>query len=151
MPPALERCDEPDLYDFQGEIFRNHSLAERENVAVVVLPPQPGRLQIPTKRAADASHFVGDDRFAISRSAEHNATFTLPSRHRFRRGTDEERIVDWVRAERPKITDFVPERSQKCLYFFFVLKSSVIGTDGYFQGPQHRAREIRLSRAEVPS
>jgi hypothetical protein len=40
----------------------------------------------------------------------------------------------------------VLQRSQKCLYFFFVFKPSVVGTDGYFQGPQDRAREFRLSR-----
>jgi hypothetical protein len=43
----------------------------------------------------------------------------------------------------------VLERSQKCLYFFFVLKSGVVGTNGYFQGPQNRAREFGLSRAET--
>src|SRR5450755_4090528 len=110
---------------------------------------QPRRFQIPAKRAADTPHFVGDHCFAVSRSAEHNAALELATGHCFRRGTDEQRIVDRLRTERPEISDFVPERGQKRPYFFFVLKSGVVGTNGYFQGPQHRAREIRLSRAEM--
>src|SRR5258706_532057 len=103
------------------------------------------------QRSANAPHFVGDERFAVSRSAKHNAALEFATRHRFRRRADEQRIVDRLRTERAEIADFVPERSQKRPYFFFVLKSCVVRANGYFQGPQHRAREIALSRAEVHS
>src|SRR5579862_1797086 len=150
MPSTLERSDEPNFHDIQRQVLGNHSLANREDVAVIVRSAKARRLQAPAKGAADAVHLVGDYRFAVSRSAEHDAAFELAAGHRFRRGADEQRIIDRrFGAERAEIFHFVPERRQKRPNFLFVVKSGVIGTNGDLQGPQHMAREIGLSSAEM--
>lgn len=112
MPASGEGRDEPQLYNFQRKILGNHPLAERDNVAVIVLPREPRCFQIPAKRAADAPHFIGNHRFTVSRSAEHDAALEFAAGHRFRSRTDEQWIVDRSGAERAEIADFVAERGQ---------------------------------------
>src|ERR1700740_3206165 len=107
MPPARKRCDQPDLYDFQGQILRNHSLAEGKDVAVVVLPSEPGRLEAPAKRAAYTAHLVGYDGFPITRSAKHNPALNFTPRYCLRRGANKQRIVHRLFAEGAEVAHFV--------------------------------------------
>src|SRR5206468_6469702 len=86
----------------------------------------PGRLFIPAKCAAQPVHFVRHHRFAIPRSAEHDASFTFTARHRFRRRPDEERIIHRFLAECTEVFHFVPKRSEQFFHFFLVTKTRVI-------------------------
>jgi len=97
-----------------------------------MLSRQPRCFQTPAESATNASYFVGDDRFAVSRSAKNDSAITFTIGHCLRRRANEQRVIDRLCAERTEIQDFVPERSQKCHYFFFVLKSGMIGTEDEF-------------------
>src|SRR5260370_34747379 len=57
---AGKRRGQPDLDDFEGQIFGEHAFAERENVAVVVLAGQTRALDAPAAVAADAAALLGD-------------------------------------------------------------------------------------------
>ena len=117
MPAAIKRRGQPNLHDFQRQILGNHPLAEGKNIAVVVRSGQACRFEAPAKGAANAVHFVGDHRFAIPRSAEHDAALAFAARHGFRRGADEKRIIHRVGAERAEILDFVPCAASSALIF----------------------------------
>jgi len=84
-------------------------LPERKNVAVVMLSRQLRGFQTPAESAANAVHFVGNDRFAVSRSAKNNSAIAFAAGHSLRCRADEQRVVDRFGAERTEIPDFVPE------------------------------------------
>src|ERR1700704_1654721 len=73
-----ERRDQPDLHNFEGQFLRNHSLAQRKHVAVVVFARQPRGVEIPAQRAANASDFIRDDCFAVARPPHHNTPRAPP-------------------------------------------------------------------------
>src|SRR5665213_300845 len=134
MPPAFKRCHKPYFHDFQRQIFGDHSLPNGKNVAVIVLSCQAGSFQAPAKRAANTAHFIRNDCFAISRATQHDPAFAFARSHSLRCGTNEQGIIDRLGAGGAEIDDFMAERSQKSLDFFFVLKPGMVGTDGDSQG-----------------
>src|SRR5262249_26604987 len=88
--------------------FGDHALAEGNDVRIVVRASQPGGLDIPADRSADAADAIGHDRLAVSGAAENDAAFEVATSHRFSRRPDEWGIVDGIRRCRSKIRDVVP-------------------------------------------
>ncbi len=82
MPSAGEIGGEPEADNFQRQFRRNRALTEREDVRVVVLARPARGVEAPTKRAADAFDFVGNDGLAIAGAAQRNTALEFPARHR---------------------------------------------------------------------
>ena len=55
MAATLKGRLQPGPHDFQRQLFRHHTLTEREHVGIVVSTSQSGRLNIPTECAANSS------------------------------------------------------------------------------------------------
>jgi hypothetical protein len=140
-----KRRGEPHFNNFEGQVLWDHSLAEREHVAVIVLAGKPRRLETPAQSAADPSNLIRHNSFSISGAAQNDAAFTLPTRDRFGRRPYEQWIIDRLRAGRAEILVLVPEALQDALDFFFVLESSVVGSKCDFQQRENMVREIVLS------
>ena len=77
MPAAFKRRGKPDLHNFERHFERDQPLAKAQDVGVVMLARKTGALQVPTNRAADAPHLVGDNGFTIARTAQDNAALAL--------------------------------------------------------------------------
>src|SRR5580765_3973456 len=77
MSAAGKLGDEPGADDLQCQFWRDCALAQREDIRVGVLARPTGGVQVPTKRAADAFDFVGDDGFAVAGTTEHDAALEL--------------------------------------------------------------------------
>jgi hypothetical protein len=124
-----ERRDQPGLHDFQRKFFREHSLAEREHIAVVVFACQARSFEIPAQRAANAVDLICDDCFAVARTAKHDAALAFAARHSFSGWTNKQRIIDREFAGRAEILDFVAESIQQNFDFFLILVAGVVGTN----------------------
>src|SRR5204862_4352510 len=113
-------------------LFRNNTLADREDIGVVVLARKASDLFIPTQRATNASNLVRSHRFAISRSAKDDAAIAFPLCHRFGRRANEEWIIDWLFTRRAEICHFVTKLSEQFFYFFLVAEARVIRAERDF-------------------
>src|SRR5438046_6587653 len=77
---ALELRGEPDPGDCERFGFADGALPDREDISVVVGPVPDGELLVPTHAATDSALTVGDNRFAVSRSTEHDPALEFPTR-----------------------------------------------------------------------
>jgi len=146
MPAAIETCFKPDPYNVQREILGNHALSDRENIRVIMLAGKPGRFFIPTKRATHAMNLVRYHRFAVARTAEHNATFAFAARDCFRGWANKERVIDRFFTERAEVFSFVSESAEQFSYALFVAKTGVIRAERNF----HYEDLLSRIRAECP-
>src|SRR6266852_1512583 len=146
MTSAGKRRGQPDLDDFEGQIYGEQAFAERENVAVVVFAGQTRALEAPAESAANAADFVGDHGFAVARAAENDAAVELTARDSFRRRANEQGIIHRLRAKRSEIADFVAEAIQKEFDFFFVGEAGVVGGDGDLHARRVSARTRSVKR-----
>jgi hypothetical protein len=126
MPAAIETGLEPDLDNLERQIFGDQAFTDGKDIGVIMFPRKPGRFFIPAKCAAHAMHFVRYHRFAIARSAEHDPALALTARYRFRRGTDEKRVIDRFLIKCAEVFHFVPEPAEQFFHLFFVPKTGVI-------------------------
>jgi quinol monooxygenase YgiN len=150
MAAAGERSGQPNLHDVQCEAFRNHALAEGEDVAVVVFAGQASGFEIPAEGAADAFDFIGDDGFAVSRAAEDDAAVEFAAGDGFGSGANENGIIHRRVAEGAEIADIVTHIVQEDFDFLFVVKASVVGSDGDLHGGKTISRETRVSSSSSP-
>ena len=75
---------EPDANEFQSGFPTHHSLAERDDIRVVVLARKAGRFRIPTHSATDAFEPVGSNGFSIPRAAQNYPALEFMPADRFR-------------------------------------------------------------------
>src|SRR5207244_12627402 len=87
---------------------------------------------VPTKRATNAVHFVGCHRFPVAGAAKDNSAIAFAARDRFRRWTNEQRIIYRLLVKRAKVLHFVPERRKQGFHFLLALKPGVIGPERNF-------------------
>ena len=64
---SFERSFEPGPHDLVRGFGGDHTLAERDDISVVMLTPQTGGFDIPTKRATDADDAIGHDLTIVPR------------------------------------------------------------------------------------
>ena len=126
---ALERRLEPDLQDFVGKTERDDPPAHREDVGVVVLARQAGRIEIVAQRGANARHLVGGDLLALAASAEHDTAIGAALGDGARDADADRRIVHRRLAVGSVIVDDVPELLKRLLQMLFQGKAGVIGAD----------------------
>jgi len=126
MTAPLECGGQPDLHNLQRSVERDHSLPQAEHIGVIVLAGESGAFEVPAKRAADAFDFVSDDRFTVAGTAKNDPPLGLSARDRFRGGSDEERVIDWLAAVRAKITDFMAEICEERFDLLFVVEPGVV-------------------------
>ena len=150
MAAAGERSGQPDLHDVECEVFRNHALAEGEDVAVVVFAGQASGFEIPAEGAADAFDFIGDDGFAVSRAAEDDAAVEFAAGDGFGSRANENGIIHRRVAEGTEIADIVTQIVQEDFDFLFVIKASMVGSDGDLHGGKIISRETRVSSSSSP-
>ena len=150
MAAAGERSGQPDLHDVECEVFRNHALAEGEDVAVVVFAGQASGFEIPAEGAADAFDFIGDDGFAVSRAAEDDAAVEFASGDGFGSGANENGIIHRRVAEGAEIADIVTHIVQEDFDFLFVVKAGMVGSDGDLHGRETISRGNEGVKLEQP-
>lgn len=126
MPPSLKGCLKPDFHDFQRDLQSYQALAKTCHIGVVVLAGKPRALRIPADGATNASHFVGDDCFAVSRPAQNYSALTISASHRLRGGTNKKRIIDSLGTGGSKIANLMSQIEEQLLDLLFVLEACVI-------------------------
>src|SRR5204862_6293733 len=117
MPAAVEWCFEPDPYYLKRQILRNQSLSDGKNVGVVVFSRKACRFFIPAQRATHAVHLICHHRFTVARTAEYYPTFTLAARDRFRRRSDEKRVIDRFLVDRAGVFHLLPACAKQLFHF----------------------------------
>ena len=73
MPSAFKRCVQPQRQNLVGEAERDDAAPHREDICVVMLARQPGRVEIVAERGANAPHLVRCDLFALSAATKDDA------------------------------------------------------------------------------
>jgi hypothetical protein len=109
------------------------------------------RIDIPADGAPDAADAIGDDGFAVARSAEHDPALVVPDGHGFRDRPDEQGIVHGLSRIRSEIVDVVPRFAKPADDEPFVSKAGVVRTDRDFHGcrltPRVRRTGLRTARS----
>ena len=126
---AFERRLEPNSNNFQCEIFRNHPLADRKDIRIVVLARKAGSFLVPAKRATDKMNLVRGHRFAVARSAKNDAALAFAPCNHFCGGPNEKGIVYRVFVESAAVLHFVAERGQEFFDLLLVTKAGVIRSE----------------------
>ena len=139
--------DQPRLHNFENQFFRQHSLAQRKNVAVIVFARQPRGFDVPAQRATNPADFIRDNCLPVARTSKHDAALAFAASHSFSRWADEQGIINRLRAECAEILDVVTESTQENLDFLLVFEAGMVGTDRDLHGRKNRVRKVRLSSA----
>ena len=113
MPATLEGRVEPEGQDLVREPESDDAGAKRENVRVVVLARQAGRVQIVAQRSARAEYFVGGHLLALSAAADDDPAIRPSGRNRPGDTRADSRIIDRHVAVGAMIVDLVPETRQR--------------------------------------
>ncbi len=113
MPATLEGRVEPEVQNLVGEPESDDAGAKRENVRVVVLARQAGRVQIVAQRSARAEYFVGGHLLALSAAADDDPAIRPSGRNRPGDARADSWIVDRHVAVGAMIVDLVPETRQR--------------------------------------
>jgi hypothetical protein len=132
MAAAFEGGVKPGCDDVKRGLEGHHALAEGNDVGVVMLAAKAGGFKVPTESAADAPDTVGDDGFAVARTAENYTALAFTAGDSFGNRTDEQWVIDGGVGEGAEITDFVPKFSKEFPDGFLVLKAGVVRADGDF-------------------
>src|SRR5207247_1170311 len=85
--------------DFGRQPVTGQALTDRKRVGVVVVPRQAGGFFVPAERTTHAVHLVCHHCFAVTRTAEHNATVAFAPSYCFRCRSNEKRIIHRFFAE----------------------------------------------------
>src|SRR5215472_10547380 len=107
MPAAFEWRFKPDTHNIKSGLDRHHSLAQREDVRIVMLAAKPGGLGVPAQGATDAFESIGGDGFSIARTAEDDPAFEFVPGHRLGDGRNEERVIGRFLGMRAEVSDTV--------------------------------------------
>src|SRR5256885_12376440 len=126
MASAFERSIQPDVDNLQGNLFRQHSLAQRKHVGVIVLAREACAFVIPAKSAANSFDAIRSHRFAIAGTTEHNPAFKFAGGHGEGNRPNEERIVDGLFRISAKVSDFMPQPGKVLLNSLLVPKSRMV-------------------------
>ena len=129
MASAFERRLEPHFQDFVGKSEGHDPPAHGEDVRVVVLARQPGRIEIVAKRGADARHLVGGDLLTLAASAEDDTAVGPPLGDRARDVEADRRVIDGRLTVGSVIVDDVSDPLKRLLQMLFQQKAGVIGAD----------------------
>src|SRR5437667_3366854 len=123
-----------------------------------MLPAQAGGFDIPTQGATDALNPIGHHGFAVARAAQNDAALELAGGDRLSHGPDEQWIIDGLLGMRPEIFHAVPGSLEKGAELFFILKASVIRSNGNFhnvtagkKAAEDSPHSKTLSRCSRPS
>src|ERR1700682_1052076 len=134
VPPARKWRDQPYLHNFESYFFRQHSLAKRKHVAIVMFARQPRSFEVPAQRAANAADFVRDDGLAVARTSKHDAALAFAAGHGFSRRPYEQRVIDRLGAECAEVMDCMAKSSQENFDFLFVLEAGMVGSNRNLHG-----------------
>ena len=129
VPATLEGRVEPEGQNLVREPESDDAGAKREDVRVVVLARQAGRVQIVAQRSARAEYFVGGHLLALSAAADDNPAIRPSGRNRPGDARADSRIVDRHDAIGAMIVDLVPETRQRRHEVQFEREPGVIGTN----------------------
>ncbi len=130
VAPAFEGGLEPKCQNLVRQAERDNAPAHREDIRVVVLARQAGRIEIVTECGADAGHFVGGDLFALSAAAEQDTAVRLTAGDRAPDRDANRRIVDRDLVVRPVIVHRVAEPRKRLLQMLLEREPCMIGSDG---------------------
>ena len=109
MASALEAVCQPEREDFVGEAGRDDPPAHRQDVGVVVLARQAGRIEVVAQRRADAVNLVGGDLLPLPAAADDDAAVGAARRDRAGDVGADRRVVDRRLAVGAAIVDDVAE------------------------------------------
>ncbi len=147
MPPPLEFRFEPNFYNLQSQIERDHALAEGDHIRVVVLAGKTRRLRVPAERAANTTHLVRADGFAIAGAPKNDAPGDVPARNRFGCRSDKQRVIDGVRAVGAEIHGIMSHINKEFFDGFLVGVPCVIGGNSDAHNPSVHGRDMGIKKA----
>jgi hypothetical protein len=110
----------------QGRFQAHHPLPQRKHVRVIVLASKSRRLNIPAQSTADSADTIRRNRFAISRSAQHDSSLTVAPSHSFCHRSDKQGIVYRLDRIGAEVRDRVTEILQHFADLAFVLEPGMI-------------------------
>ena len=119
MPPAFKRRVQPQRQNLVGEAKGDDAASHREDIGIVMLARQPGRVEIVAERRANAPHCVRRDLFALSAAAKDDATVRAAFSDRLSYADADGRVVDRRLAAGPVIVHDVAKTGQRLLEMFF--------------------------------
>ena len=134
MPAGFELGREKRADDLGGAVGRRQPGPEREDVGVVVLTGEPGRLDFTGQRGADARDLVRRDRHADAGSADEDPAVELVPGDARRHRLGEVRIVDGVGRARAEVVIRDPELVEHALERVLQRESCVIGAQRHLHG-----------------
>ena len=129
VPAALERRGEPERDDLVGQPASDDPAAEREDVGVVVLPGQPGGIEIVAECGTGPRYLVGGHLLPLAAAADDDAAIRALAHDRARDRGANLRIVHRIAAVCPEVVDRVPEPGQHRHEMLFQRKSGMVRAD----------------------
>src|SRR6478609_2510528 len=137
---AAERLGEERVDELDGLVDRVLARADGDDVRVVVLAPQAGRVEVPRERGAHAGHLVRGDLLAVARPPDDDAERARLRDDRLARGEAERRVVvEGVELVGPVVHDVVARGLEVLDEVGLELVAGVIGGDVNAHGPHHAA------------
>jgi hypothetical protein len=131
MAPAFKLSGEPDFHNLDGLILGNGALPDGKAITVVMGAVPDGGLFVPAEAAADAAHAVGDNGFAITRTAEDDAALKLAARDSFGHGADEIRVIGGRRfVVRAEVAHRMTLGEEQGLDDFLIGEAGMVGANG---------------------
>ena len=99
-----------------------------------MLAAEFGRFKVPAQCAPNSFHPVGNDSFAIARSAQDNSSFAIAARDGLRDGPDKKRVIDGLCGISAEVSHGVTEFLEQVTDLLFVFKACVVRADADFHG-----------------
>ena len=127
------------------------SLAQGQDIRVVVLAPPAGGVEAPAERAPHAAHLVGHHRLPVPGTAQHDAPIAFAAGHRFGRRPDVGRVIHRRLALGAEVVHPMPQALEQGLDLLLVNEPGVIGSQRNFHGttlPDFTARPRGKSDAQ---
>jgi 23S rRNA (cytosine1962-C5)-methyltransferase len=134
MAAPLEWRAEPDLEDFPRELEGDDSRAHRQHVRVVVLPGQPGCVQIVAEGGADAMDLVGGHLLSLAATPDHESAIRLRTGHEPSHLGANRRVVDGRFTVRAAVVDLMAEPLKRADQLLLQFEAGVICADSDSHG-----------------
>jgi hypothetical protein len=140
VPAAVEGSIEPKLDDFEGFLNRNHALAHRQDISVVVCPAQSGGTQVPAQGAANAFDPVSNHRLAVTRAAKQDSAVVFACRDGLCHRPHNIGVITRFFGIRAEIVNLVSLLDKELFYCLFVFETCLVCANSYL----HQSFPFRL-------
>ncbi len=126
MTTAFEGGRQPELENFVSETGGDDAATHRQHVGVIVLPGEPGGIEVVAQRGAHAGNLVRGDLLALPAAAEDDAPIGAAFRHLASDREADRRIVNRRVAGGAVIGNRMPESRERLLQVLLEREARVI-------------------------